>query len=229
MIAALARPTLARVTRRPRTLLTVGAWCLLALGMAVASRVRGVPHGADHVLVGAFGGLALPLLAYTLVGAVVGARSLSASTAPVVAFGAPPVRAAAVTVGIGVVGCGLCGAVLAAVVALAAHGAGDPPPAGDALASAYAGALGGAAYGAWFLLGSSFGRRGGGRTVLLVADWLLGVGTSPAALVVPRAYLRCLLGGSGPMELSGPVCSAAIAALCLACVLGALLRARAVR
>ncbi len=229
MIAALARPTLARVTRRPRALLVVGAWCLLALGMAVASRVRGVPHGADHVLIGAFGGLALPLLAYTLVGAVVGARSLSASSAPVVAFGASPVRAAAVTIGIGVAACALSGAVLAAIVALAAHGEGDPAPAGDALASAYAGALGGAAYGAWFVMGSSLGRRGGGRTVLLVADWLLGVGTGPAALVVPRAYLRCLLGGSGPLELSGRVCSAAILALGLACVLVALQRARALR
>jgi hypothetical protein len=72
VIAAIARPSVARVTRRPRALLTLGAWCLLALGMAVAARVRGVPHGADHVLVGAFGGLALPLLAYALVGAFVG-------------------------------------------------------------------------------------------------------------------------------------------------------------
>jgi hypothetical protein len=229
VIAALARPTLARVTRRPRALLAVGAWCLLALGMAVASRARGVPHGADHVLIGAFGGLALPLLAYTLVGAVVGARSLSTSTAPVVAFGAPPGRAAAVTIAIGVLGCALFGAVLAAVVALAAHGAGDPAPAGDALASAYAGALGGGAYGGWFLLGSTLGRRGGGRTVLLVVDWLLGVGTGPTALVVPRAYLRCLLGGTGPLELSGRECSAAIVALGVVCVLVALQRARAIR
>ena len=229
MIAALARPALARLTRRRRTLVTLAAWCLLALGMALASRLRGVPHGADHVLIGAFGALALPLLAYALVGAVVGPGSLSASTAPVVAFGASPSRAASVTIGIGVVGSAALGAVLAAAVALAAHGAGDPAPAGDALESAYAGGLGGAAYGAWFSLGASLGRRGGGRTVLLVVDFLLGAGTSPVALVVPRAYLRCLLGGSAPLDLSGRACSAAIVGLGIVCVLVAWQRARTVR
>lgn len=226
MIAALVRSPLALVTRRPRTLLTLAAWCLLALGMAVASKVQGTLHGADHVLVGAYGELALPLLAYTLLGGVVGNRSLSSSTAAVVAFGASPVRAAAVTVGVGVVGCALVGAVLAATLALTAHGAGDPAAAGDALASAYAGGLGGAAYGGWFALGTSLGRRGGGRTVLLVVDWILGAGTSAAALVVPRGYVRGLLGGAAPLGLSGRACSAALVAVSAVCALVALGRAR---
>jgi hypothetical protein len=134
-----------------------------------------------------------------------------------------------VTVGIAVVGCASIGAVLAAVVALVAHGEGDPAAAADALASAYAGVLGGAAYGAWFAMGASLGRRGGGRTVLLVADWLLGAGTSPLALLAPRAYLRCLLGGPGPMDLNGRASSAAIVALGIVCALVALQRARTVR
>ncbi len=142
MIAALARPSLARVFRTPRALLALGAWGVLALGFALAARSRGSANGADHVLVGAYGALILPLLAYTLVGAVLGARSLAASTTPLVRFGASPTRAAAVTVGVAVGAGVVAGALLAALVAVVAHGSGDPPVAGDALASAYVGALG---------------------------------------------------------------------------------------
>jgi hypothetical protein len=226
VIAALARPPLARLLRTPRSLLTLGAWCLLAVGFAVAARARGASHGADHALVGAYGALALPLLAYALVGAVVGARSLAASTAPLVSFGASPARAAAAAVGVAVAACAALGAVLAALVALVAHGADDPPAAADALASAYAGLLGGAAYAAWFAAGASFGRRGTGRTVLLVADYVLGAGRGAVALVTPRAHLRNLLGGEAPMGLSGRASTAVLVALAVVFALLAVRRAR---
>jgi hypothetical protein len=229
VIGALARPAIARVVRRPRALVTLGAWCALALGMALLERTRGSAHGADHVLVGAFGGLVLPLLSYAFVGALLGARSLSASTAPLVSFGAAPVRAAAVSVGLAVVGCAVLGAVLAAAIAAVAHGSDDPARLADALASATAGALGGGAYGAWFVLGATLGKRGGGRTVLLVVDWLLGLGTSAVAVVVPRAYVRTLLGGAAPLGLPARGCSAALVGLALVCVLLALRRSRGVR
>jgi hypothetical protein len=231
VIAALARPPLARLLRTPRSLLTLGAWCLLAVGFAIAARASGSSHGADHALVGAYGALVLPLLAHALVGAVVGssssnARSLAASTAPLVSFGASPARAAAVAVGVAVVACAALGAVLAAAVALLAHGADDPPAAADALASAYAGLLGGAAYAAWFAAGASFGRRGTGRTVLLVVDWLLGAGHGAVALVTPRAHLRNLLGGDAPMGLSGRASTAVLVALAVVCAALAVRRAR---
>jgi hypothetical protein len=225
VIATVARPSLARIFRTPRALLALGAWCVLALGFALAARSRGSANGADHVLVGAYGALILPLLAYTLVGAILGARSLVASTAPLVRFGAAPTRAAAVTVGVALAAGVAIGAVLAALVALLAHGSGDPPVAGDALASAYAGALGGAAYAAWFAMGASFGRRGGGRTVLLVADWVLGLGRGAVAVVTPRAHLRNLLGGAGPMEWSGRASAAALVVIAVVCVLVAVRRA----
>ena len=218
-IAALARPSMARVLRTPRPLLALGGWCVLALGFALAARARGAAHGADHVLVDAYGALVLPLLAYTLVGAVVGARgALGAATAQLVMFGASPARAAGVTAGIAVAGCAGMGAVLAAVVAVVAHGASDPPVAGDALASAYAGGLGGAAYAAWFLVGATLGKRGGGRTVLLVADWVLGVGHGALAVVAPRAHVRGLLGGLGPMEWSGRASAAALVVIAVGCL-----------
>jgi len=225
VIAALARPSLARVFRTPRALLALGAWSVLALGFALAARSRGSANGADHVLVNAYGALILPLLAYTLVGAVLGARSLAASIAPVVRLGAAPTRAAVVTVGVAVGAGAAVGAVLASVVALLAHGSGDPPAASDALASAYAGALGGAAYTAWFVVGASFGKRGGGRAVLLVADWVLGLGRGAVALATPRAHLRNLLGGTAPMEWSGRASAAALVMIAVVCAVVAVRRA----
>jgi hypothetical protein len=221
MIAALARPSLARLLGTPRSLLAPGAWCVLALGFALAARWWGSVHGADHVLLDAYGALILPLLVYTLVGAVLGGRSLAAATAPLVVFGASPVRAALATVGVAVAASVAGGAFVAALVAVVAHGADDPPVARDALASAYAGALGGAAYAGWFALGASLGKRRGARTLLLVVDWVLGQGRGPVAIVTPRAHLRNLLGGAAPMGWSGRASAVALVILAAVCVLAA--------
>jgi len=51
VIAALARPPLARLLRGPRAWFGVAAWCALAFVFAMAARARGSAHGADHVLV----------------------------------------------------------------------------------------------------------------------------------------------------------------------------------
>lgn len=201
MNAALARIPLARLLRTPRSLLTIAAWVLLAVGFAAVAREQGASHGADRALVGAFGALVVPLLCYGIAGGALGSTSLSRAGAPAVGFGATPPRAAlataAVILGASVASC----AVLGAAVAIVAHGSSDPPVARDALASAYAGALGGAAYSSLFVLGSAFGRRGGGRTIALVADWVLGANTTFVALVTPRAHLRNLLGGAPPAGL----------------------------
>jgi hypothetical protein len=95
----------------------------------------------------------------------------------------------------------------------------DPPVARDVLASAYAGALGGAAYAALFALGASFGRRGGGRMVLLVTDWVLGANSTALALLTPRGNLRNVLGGAPPWGLGER--GSAIALLALAFVFAA--------
>jgi hypothetical protein len=224
MIAALARPPLARLLRTPRSLATVGAWCVLSLGFALSAHVRGVAHGADHVLVDAYAALLLPLLVYTLVGAVVGTGSLSASTAPLVLFGAAPARAAAVTVGVAVLTSLAMGGALAALLAVVAHGASDPPAPGDALASAYAGALGGAAYAAFFALGTGFGRRGGLRVALLLVDWVLGRGRGALAILVPRAHVRNLLGGEAPLDLSPRASALALVVIAVAFALLAVRR-----
>jgi hypothetical protein len=225
MTAALARLPLGRLTGGVNAWITTGAWTTLAFSVAVMARSRGAAHGADIVLVETVGALVLPLLAYGLVGAAVGGRSLSASGVSMVAFGASPPRAAAATIAVAAAACAVIGALIAAGVALVAHGSADPAPAGDALASAYVGALGGAAYACWFSLGATFGRRGGGRALFLVADWMLG-SASGAALVTPRGHLGNLLGGAPPMHVSGRASSAALVLIASACAVLAARRCR---
>lgn len=225
MILGLARPPAARLLRTPLGWLWAAAWCALAVGAALLTRREGASHGADRVLLGAYAGLALPLLTYSVVGTVVGGRSLPASIAPLVGFGASPTRATLVSIGVCAATCVLLGAALAATVALIAHGVADPPRGHDAATSAYAGALGGGAYAAWFSLGAVLGRRGGGRATLLVLDWVIGTGQGATALLSPRSHVRNLLGGSPPMDLAGRLSATILVVLAIACALVAARRA----
>ncbi|MGP6156527.1 MAG: hypothetical protein ACLPYS_03190 [Vulcanimicrobiaceae bacterium] len=206
--------------------MAIGGWFAIAVAFAIATRWRGSSHAADHVLLEAYGPLLLPLLAYAIVGGVVGAQSLSRSAAPFVAFGASPARAAAAAVAVAAVTCMVAGALLAAGVDVLAHGSTDPPLLRDSMASAYAGGLGGGGYAAWFMLGASFGKRGGGRPVLLVVDWVLGASDGAAALATPRGHLRNLLGGMPPMDLPERASAAALLMLAIAWALVAIRRAR---
>jgi hypothetical protein len=226
VIAALARLPSARLLHSRRAWIIVIGWGLVAVAFAIAARANGSSHAADHALLGAYGPLVLPLLAYTLVGSAIGPRSLSSSVAPLVAFGARPAQAATIALVVAATACAFAGAVSAAVVALLAHGAADPPLGRDALASAYVGGLGGVAYGAWFVLGASFGKRGGGRPVLLVVDWLLGAGDGAGALVTPRGHVRNLLGGTPPLDLSERASAGAIVVIAVVCAAIAVRRAR---
>jgi hypothetical protein len=226
VIAALGRPALARLLGTRRAWISVGAWIVLGFGVALAARAKDAAHAADHVLIGAYGALILPLLAYAVVGAALGARSLDGAVAPLVSFGAAPRNAAAITLAIAIGASAVCCAVVASAVALIAHGKSDPPIVSDAFSSAYAGALGGAAYAAWFGLGATFGRRGGGRAALLAADWLLDGAGAVLAVATPRAHVRNLLGGTPPIDLSERASAVALIVLTLAYTLAATYRAR---
>lgn len=226
MSASLARLPLARLVRTPRVWLGVGAWCALALILAVTARHAGSAHGADHVLLDGYASFALPLLAFAVVGGALGARSIGASTASMVAFGASPFRAAAAGVLVGGAACAATGALLAAGVAAIAHGSADPPALRDALASAYAGGLGGLGYASWFALGAGFGRRGGGRVALLLVDFVVSGDDGVLGLVTPRAHVRSLLGGPLVMDLPGRASAAALVAMAVVYGLLAVRRAR---
>jgi hypothetical protein len=225
-VAALGRVPVARLVRTRRAWLAGGAWTTLAVILAIQARAGAASHPADRVLIDVYGALVLPLLAYTLVGATLGAPSMARSNAGVVAFGAPAARAAVATVTVAGIACASVGALLAAASALIAHGTGDPPLLRDAIVSAYAGGLGGAAYASFFSLGASLGKRGIGRVALLVADWLFGTGDGALALATPRAHLRNLLGGSPPMNAPERSSAVALVVLVLVCTLGCALLSR---
>lgn len=226
MTVALARLPVARLLRTPRTWAGAAAWCVLALVLAAMARRAGSVHGADHVLLEGYASFALPLLSYAVVGGALGARSMKASTTSMVAFGASPERAAAASVVVAAAACAVVGALLASAVAAVAHGSADPPALRDALTSAYAGGLGGLAYASWYALGAGFGRRGGGRVVLLVVDFLVSGDDGMLAMATPRAHVRSLLGGLEAMELSPRASGLALAVMALAYGVLAVRRAR---
>jgi hypothetical protein len=215
-----------RMLRARSLWLALGGWTLLAVAAALSARSSDAQLGASHVLLGVFGRVVLPLMTYAIVGAAIGPRSLRASVAPLVAFGASPIAAGTGVIAVAAIASAACGAALAATVAAIAHGPGDPARAFDAAASAYAAGFGGAAYAALFALGAAFGRRGGGRAAFLFADALLGAQTGAAALLVPRGHLRNLLGGAPPMNLPEPASAVALALLAIAFTALALRRVR---
>jgi len=73
---------------------------------------------------------------------------------------------------------------------------------------------GGVAYVSLFSLGSCLGARG--RFVFLVADWLLGSGSSLLAAPWPRAHLRNLLGLEPVAGMSQGASTVALLILCVA-------------
>jgi hypothetical protein len=219
VISALGRLPALRIARSRRLWLGFAGWSCLTLAFAVAARRDAWAHGADRVLTSVYGALALPFVACAIARAACAGKSMLSATASLVAFGAHPRRAALVTLLVGASVTALFGACLAALVAIVAHGSSDPPAAGDALVSAYVGGLGGAAYAAWFSLGTTVGRRGGGRLLLLAGDWLLGESHSSIALVTPRSHLRNLLGGSPPDGISERTSALVMLVLVVVCTL----------
>jgi hypothetical protein len=219
MIASLCRLSAARIARSWRLWVGLGIWCSVAVTCAVVARQNGWPHGADRVLSSVYGALALPFIACMIAGAALGGRSMISSTAPLVALGTPPWRAALASVCVATLASAILGACLAALVACVAHGAADPPAGRDAIVSAYVGGLGGAAYATWFALGTTIGRRGGGRLAFLGLDWLLGGAGTPTALATPRGHLRNLLGGASSLNLSERCSASMLVALMALCTI----------
>jgi len=117
------------------------------------------------------------------------------------------------------------GCLLAAIGVLATS-VGEPGWMRDLLTSAWIGALAGGAYAAWFLLASTFGRRGGGRPAALALDWVLGSTSSFAAAPWPRGHVRNLLGSTPVLDMSQ---SAALLALLALGTIYALLAVRRMR
>lgn len=193
-LAAFRHPV-ARVVRGRTRWLPVLAWSVLAVLVAVLARRQ--DHAVFVALSHGFGAVTLPLVAFAVLGLVCPEGSLGAAAKPLVFLGASARRASlAVVLTAALVGALVCAAV-AALVVVVAHGPTDPPLARDAAQSAAIGALGGAAYVAYFSFGSAI-LGASGRSVFLVADLLL-AGAGVGAILTPRAHVRSLFGG----ELAG--------------------------
>jgi hypothetical protein len=193
---------------------------LLAAGLVAAAalleRHSAALDAADHTLVGAVFGVAVPVLGYLIVERAADSRRLGESLDEIARHGANRRIAALGLLGV----CAALSAVAAALLALlgvtVARGLSDAGLAPDLLASAWIGAAAGFAYTCWFALGSSFGRRGGGRFWALCVDWVLGSTTTVVAAPWPRGHIRNLLGRAPVLALPQWQAGVALGALALA-------------
>jgi hypothetical protein len=200
------------------------AFAATAVLVAVYSRWTGNPTGASRVLRGTFSAFSLPLLCFTVVGATFGEGGIGRNLRALAFVGAPKSSGARAAVVTAMAACALVSSVVALAVCVIGHGADDPPILQDAVHTFGIGALGGAAYGGYFSLGSAAWLRG----VLLALDWIAAAGAGVGALVTPRGHVVALLGGSRCAELSPRVSSIALVILAMSCGLaGALLARRA--
>lgn len=224
MSAAIIHLPLARLTRIPRSWLPIVGWVLLGVLAALSERRAGSSHAADHVLIGAYAEIVLPLLVLSIVSGALGGEGLKASVRSLAIFGTSERRVALVLMGTSMVVSAAITALLAVILVLITGS--SNPLAVDAITSAWVCGFGGATYAALFCLGATFGKHGGGRAVFLVIDWVLGGGTGVGAVLSPRGNLRNLLGGAPPGELSQ---QASAAVLLFMIVLFTVLAARRVR
>lgn len=210
-----ARVPFARLARSPRGWLPILGWSMLAFVAAVIAHTTSRVHGVDHVMKETFGFVALPLLTYGIVSAVLGGGGLRASLRGVVALGGAPERAALASIGVAMMSSALVSGVVAAAITVLARGGGDAPIATDLPMSFGVAFVGGAAYAAFYCAGSAIG-RGAFRGVFLALDWIFGSGAGFGALFTPRGHVTSLLGGSMCFELSRQASSVALVVLLLA-------------
>lgn len=185
-----------------------GTWsaALLALlfeiGVALLERAHGRVGAADRALLGGTFGVALPLLCYFIAARICDGDSTRGALHVLSRHGADR-RASLLGLALPaiVLAAGFA-ALSGASVVLITRGFDDPALGADVLSSAGIGVLASIAYVAAFLGASAFGRRGRGRSWLLLADFLLGAGGSFLAFPWPKGHLRNLLGGVPVLEMS---------------------------
>lgn len=173
----------------------------LAIALAAVSAVAwlerrsGSNVAADRSLTGIALGLVLPLLSHGTVARALAGTHLETSLSELARFGGNR-RVIALGVGMALtLVLAVAGALVALVAVVVVRAPADPVLVRDAVTSTWIGALAGASYAGWFGLGSTFGRAGGGRTALLILDFIAGASVGLSALLWPRGHIRNLLGG----------------------------------
>lgn len=181
-----------RIVRRRAAWSTMLSVALVATLSAVERRVT--PAGAvSRTLAGTFG-LVIPLISFGVTVEATARSALRDCVWPVARYGMARRDVALGVTAAAMVASGALGAILAMLSVLFAHGVGNPPLATDALTSTWIGALTAVAYTGWFMAGATFGRRGRGRWVPLILDFMLGGTTGFVGALLPRFNAQNLLG-----------------------------------
>jgi hypothetical protein len=189
----------ARLLRRPSALSVLLGAALVVVAALVERRV-GSAGAVDRTLTSTFN-LVVPLVTFGLAAEVSGRGNLRESLWAVARHGVARRDVALGAIAAGLVASAALGAGFAVLAVLGAHADGNPSLLRDALTSAWVGALAASAYTAWFCAGATFGRRGAGRWVPLVADFAIGSLTGVLGAILPRAHAASLLGGVAPLGL----------------------------
>ncbi len=218
-LTAGARSAGSRLQQRSSILVLVAA-LLSAVVIAVLERHAGVVGAADRALVGVFR-LVVPLVAFAYLQTAIGPENLREAVWPIARYGH---HRGFVALGYGVAGTAVAAGVslLAGIVALlvARLGAADAdsamPLATDLAVTSFIAVAVSFGYGGWLALGATFGRAGGGRGIVLLADFLVG-SLGFFAVVLPRGAAYSLIGREAALDLSARVSSILLAAVTLLC------------
>ncbi len=214
--------------RSKATLITI----LLALAVTVVLSIlerRAGSQGAADRIVGSLFRIILPLTMFSLSGSAIGLRNLRDEVWALVRFGHSRF---AVMIGhtTAVAAVGALVAVFLIVVSLVMTRVGVASSAGasalpaDLITTSWIGALASLAYAAWFAVGATLGRLGGGRGYVLTADFFIGpAGT--LGFFFPKGAVYNLIGLTAADPISQP--QASVLLVVLSVVLGGLLALRA--
>jgi hypothetical protein len=157
------------------------------------------------------GAFVLPVAVFSAMNAASNGRGTRGLIAFPLSFGQDPGRIIAQSAGVLVAFSILASASLGLLVALVAHSVVDPPLAADLMRSAWALGVAGGAYASLFLFAGSYGKRGGGAQLALMADFIFGGSDTGLARWLPRAHVQRVLGGDAIVDWSN---NASMAALC---------------
>ncbi len=197
--------------------LTLVLACSAVYALGVLGRRVDPTEAVDNLLSVPVFGFALPVLAYLISERVCGGQRLDRGVDSLARHGTD--RRAAV-LGL-LLASALCTALTALLLTLSAvftaHDAGSLLF--DLRSSVGIAVLGGAVYALWFGAASLLGKRGGGRKWALIADFVLGAGSSALAAPCPRAHVRNLLGGDPALEISQSHAWLALIAIGAVCAL----------
>ena len=214
MMLALSRLPMLRLARTPRAWLAIGAWLSFALIAAIALRLGDHEGATDRFLLDRYAPYAMPLLAMAIVSGASGPEGIRTLVRSVMPFGARGTSTAFVTIGFCALGCAIVCALAAALGVALDRGNGN-----DLVISLWVGALGGAAYAAFFSFGSTFGPKGSGRGIFLFMNWFAANSGTAGSFLSPYAQIRSLFGGPRAGDLSQRASTGVLLGLFVVCTL----------